>query len=487
MINRPTYHFTPERNWINDPNGLVYFDGHWHMFYQYNPFGIDWGHMSWGHAVSHDLAHWEHLPVALPEQPGYMIFSGSAAVDWRHTSGFGDGDTPPLVAAYTAHTEAEQTQHIAYSTDRGRTWMNYAGNPVISIGLKDFRDPKIMWHEPTRRWVMATVLAAQKQVRFYASPNLREWTHLSDFGSAGATDGVWECPDFFSLHVDHTPSSPFSGRGEKSEKWILKVDNGPSIDGHSGGQYFIGDFDGMTFTCDDPPERVRPLDFGADFYAVQSWNDAPDGRRVWLAWMSHWAYAARTPTSPWRGMMTLPRELSLRRFADELHLIQQPAQELQALRSAHYHIADVTLDEANTWLRAQGVRGAALEIEVVFEQKSPLPTSPHRGQEFGLRVRVGAAEETVIGYYPQEQQLFVDRSRAGDNSFSPRFDDRHAATVLHDDALKLHVFVDACSVEVFADEGRVVVSELIFPGNASDGLAVFGNTHVISMDVWVLS
>jgi fructan beta-fructosidase len=489
MTRRPVYHFTPPQNWLNDPNGLVYFDSEWHLFFQYNPFGMDWGHMSWGHAVSRDLAHWEHLPIALPEQPGYMIFSGCAAVDWDNSSGFGDGATPPLVVAYTAHRDGNEAQHIAYSLDRGRTWTNYVGNPVVDPGLKDFRDPKIFWHAPSRRWVMVTVLAMQQQVRFFGSPDLRSWTHLSDFGPAGATDGVWECPDFFLL------PSPQAGRGwgEAPEKWILKVDNGPSIAGHSGAQYFIGDFDGATFTCDDPPERVRPLDFGMDFYAAQSWNDAPDGRRIWLAWMSNPSYAGKTPTSPWRGMMTLPRELSLRRFEDGLHLVHQPARELQSLRRAHHHIAHVSVDEANAWLQAQGVRGVALEIEVTFSV-SPLPSASLQGRtaqwggEMGLRIRVGAAEETVIGYVPIEQQLYVDRSRAGDNSFSPRFDDRHAASMpLRDGALKLHVFMDACSVEVFADAGRVVLSELIFPKDDSDGVAVFGKgARVQSLDVWDL-
>jgi fructan beta-fructosidase len=493
-MSNPSFHFTAPQHWLNDPNGLVYLDGEWHLFFQHNPFGIDWGHMSWGHAVSRDLIHWEHLPVALPEQPGYMIFSGSAAVDWDNTGGFGDGAGPALVAAYTAHRDGNEAQHIAYSLDHGRTWTNYAGNPVIDLGLKDFRDPKIFWHAPAQRWVMATVLPDQRKVRFYGSSNLRDWTHLSDFGPAGSIGGVWECPDFFALKADPTPfPSPFAGRGDLREKWILKVDDQAGIGNASGGQYFIGDFDGVTFTCDDPPERVRPLDFGMDFYAAQSWNDAPDGRRVWLAWMSYWAYGAKTPTSPWRGMMSLPRELALRRFEDGLHLVHQPARELQALRRAHHHIADVSADEANAWLRAQDVRGTALEIEVTVSVPPP-PSASLQGRaaqwggEMGLRVRVGAAEETVIGYAPIEQQLYVDRSRAGDNSFSPRFDDRHAASVpLRDGALRLHVFVDACSVEVFADEGRVVLSELIFPSDTSDGVTVFGEgVRVQSLDVWNL-
>jgi len=469
----PFFHFTPPQYWLNDPNGMVFFDGEWHLFYQHNPFGMDWGHMSWGHAISRDLVHWEHLPTALPEQPEFMIFSGSAVVDWANTSGLGDGIIPPLIAAYTAHGTVEQAQHIAFSTDRGRTWMDYAANPVIALAQKDFRDPKIFWHAPTQHWVMAVALPLQKQVRFYGSPDLRAWTRLSDFGPSGVADGAWECPDFFPLHID----------GDVEQiKWVLKVDNGLSTGSASGGQYFIGDFDGATFACDDPPERVRPLDFGADFYAAQSWSDAPDNRRVWLAWMSHWAYAAKTPAAGWRGMMTLPREVALRTFADGPHLVQQPVRELQALRGEHHCIANVSSAEANAWLTAQGVSGAALEIDIAFAPHS------HACGEFGVRVRVGADEKTVIGYAPRQQQLFVDRSRAGDSSFSPGFDARLATTVpLRNGTLKLHVFVDACSVEVFAGDGRVVMSDLIFPKDDSTGVVVFGDARVQSLDLWLLS
>ncbi|MCS6846199.1 MAG: glycoside hydrolase family 32 protein [Anaerolineae bacterium] len=476
MMLRPRFHFTPPANWLNDPNGLVYFDGEWHLFYQHNPFGIDWGHMSWGHAVSRDFVHWEHLPVALPEQPGYMIFSGSAAVDWANTGGFGDGVRPPLVAAYTAHSPHEQTQHIAFSLDRGRTWTPYAGNPVIAIGSREFRDPKLFWHAPSGRWVMACALADRRQVRFYGSPNLRDWQHLSDFGPAGATAGLWECPDLFPLPVEGDPTQ---------QRWVLKVD-----DQRCGAQYFVGDFNGERFACDDPPS-VRRVDFGKDFYAAQSWNDAPGGRldtgsptrRVWLAWMSHWDYAARTPTAPWRGMMSAPRELALRRDDDGLCLVQRPVRELRVLRRAHWRIEDVACGAANDRLRAMDAHGTALEIAATF-------LACAGSAEFGLKVRVGAAEETVIGYNAAEGQLFVDRSRSGNVSFSPRFAERHAAPCpLRDGALALHVLVDACSVEVFADDGRVVISDLIFPEPESDGIEVFGDgaTRVQSLDVWALA
>ena len=247
---RPQFHFTPEKDWMNDPNGLVYYEGEYHLFYQYNPFGNQWGHMSWGHAVSPDMVHWKHLPLALPEADGVMCFSGSAVVDWHDTSGFGKNGQPPLVAIYTGMRVADgrQFQCIAYSNDQGRTWTKYAGNPVIDIGSDNFRDPKVQWYEPTKSWLMTVSLSAEHRVRFYGSPNLKDWTLLSEFGPAGATGGVWECPDLFQL--------PMPGTDEK--RWVLAVNMNPgSIAGGSGGQYFIGQFDGKQF-APDPDSLLKP-------------------------------------------------------------------------------------------------------------------------------------------------------------------------------------------------------------------------------------
>lgn len=247
---RPLYHFTPEKNWMNDPNGMVYHDGEWHLFYQYNPFGDKWGHMSWGHAVSRNLLSWEHLPVALPEENGIMIFSGSAVMDGGNTSGFGKDGQPPMVAIYTAHTDKNQSQALAFSNDRGRTWTKYSANPVLDIGDKDFRDPKVIWHEPSQRWIMTVAWPVHRKVRFYASPDLKTWTHLSDFGPAGAVAGIWECPDLFPLKVE--------GGGEK---WVLIVNVGSGAPAAgSGGQYFVGDFDGKVFKLEAPPAPAQAKD-----------------------------------------------------------------------------------------------------------------------------------------------------------------------------------------------------------------------------------
>jgi len=256
---RPQFHFTPQRNWMNDPNGMVFFEGEWHLFYQYNPLGDRWGHMSWGHAVSRDLVRWEHLPLALAEEEGIMIFSGSVVVDWKNTSGFGADGKPPLVALYTGHREGRQDQRLAYSRDRGRTWTKFAQNPVLDVKMADFRDPKVFWHDATSRWVMTVALAAEKKIHFYSSPDLRQWKYVGEFGPAGATDGLWECPDLFPL--------PAEGGGQK---WVLIVNinpGGPA--GGSGCQYFVGDFDGARFTPDPLPEAlgefVPPGTLLADF------------------------------------------------------------------------------------------------------------------------------------------------------------------------------------------------------------------------------
>jgi fructan beta-fructosidase len=255
---RPQFHFTPAQNWMNDPNGLVYYKGEYHLFYQHNPFGDTWGHMSWGHAVSRDLVHWQQLPVAIPEQGDEMVFSGSAVVDYGNTSGFGSRGNPAMVAIYTSAYPDDQKQSLAYSTDRGRTWTRYAGNPVLDDADREFRDPKVFWYAPQRKWIMAVSMAVQRKIRFYSSPNLKQWTLMSDFGPANATGGVWECPDLFPLALDGNP---------RKTKWVLVVNLNPGgIAGGSAAQYFVGDFDGRRFTADNAGAYTPPAgDVFADF------------------------------------------------------------------------------------------------------------------------------------------------------------------------------------------------------------------------------
>ena len=485
---RPQYHFTPEKNWMNDPNGMVFYEGEYHLFYQYNPAGDKWGHMSWGHAVSPDMVHWTHLPLALAEADNVMIFSGSAVVDWKNSSGFGKDGRPPLVAVYTGFrtTDRVQFQCIAYSNDKGRTWTKYSGNPVIDINSMDFRDPKVQWHDATRRWIMTVSLSAEHKVRFYGSDNLKAWTLLSEFGPAGATGGVWECPDLFEL--------PLPGTNDK--RWVLVVNMNPgSVAGGSGGQYFIGRFDGTQFVADRdsliPPrpgrsasESAHWFDYGPDYYAAVSWSDVPasDGRRLWLGWMSNWEYGGDVPTSPWRSAMSIPREVGLSRTAEGIRLVQKPAREVESLRDRHFAFKSGDVSEANAWLKERHVQGDQLELMVEFAPRSS-------GTE-GVKVLKSDTEATVIGVDRQRGRAFVDRTQSGNVTFHQKFSGVYDAPLaVHDGRVKLHLFVDASSVEVFVNDGERVFTSLVYPSAASRGVEFFGSmtsARITSLNVWTL-
>lgn len=804
---RPQLHFAPERNWVNDPNGPIWYDGEYHLFFQYNPEGDLWGNMSWGHAVSPDLVHWEELPVAIPYGEEEHIFSGTVVVDEENTSGFGRPGSPAMVAVYTSWYPATgvQAQSLAYSTDRGRTWTKYAGNPVLDLASREFRDPKVFWYEDGGYWVMAVVLATERRLQLYRSDDLRSWTHMSDFGPANAVGGVWEMPDLFELPVDGDPDRT---------KWVLVMNLNPgSIAGGSGAQYFIGDFDGTRFTADDvvtgrpppsgdvfadfeedgwapgwtvtgtafgdrpatgalpgqqgvsgyagsalvnsfvdgdrsqgtltsPPFTIRRdyvnllvgggnhpwqpgagdgappsgvlvadfestgfgdwsvtgdafgsgpaagdapcqagvtgflgerlansfhdgdpalcdtapdggtgsltspditithdylsflvgggphddtavrllvdgvpvrsasgaesgalnwaswdlrdlagrtarieildanaggwghvmadhfvlsdepaqprstetavnlvvdgetvrtatgrnsevldwaswdvhdlvgrtakievvdrnsggwghvltdrimfadepvlselqhydwLDFGKDFYAALTVEDHPDDRRVAIAWMSNWEYAAVTPTEGWRGAMSLPRELALRTVDGELRLTQRPVAAMAALHGAGrtYRLRDRTVDDRVLMLPTRA-HGTTLEIAAVFD--------PGDAEEFGLHVRSGVGERTVIGYDARREELFVDRRASGDVDFHPAFGGVHAGPLVPgpDGQVRMKVYVDRSSVEVFGGRGETVVTDLVYPRLSSRGIAVYaegGDVTVRSLRV----
>ena len=471
---RPQFHFTPEINWMNDPNGLVYFEGEYHLFYQHNPFGNEWGHMSWGHAVSRDLVHWEHLPLALAEQDGTMIFSGGAVIDWHNTSGFGDGSRPPMVAIYTGHRRDNQSQHIAYSLDRGRTWTKYAGNPVLDIGEKDFRDPKVFWHAPTERWVMVVSLAVAKKLQFYSSSDLKAWKLESEFGPAGVEGkSNWECPDLFELPIE----------GSDETRWVLEVDMGQgAIAGGSGGEYFVGTFDGKRFVPEPGDSSAKWVDYGRDFYAPISWSDIPneDGRRIWIGWMNNWE-TCLLPTSPWRSAMSVPRSLSLRHTPTGLTLIQRPVRELERLRGKR--LVSLAGREVSGTLKLNGNHQGALEILVELE--------PGTSNSCGLRVAVGENEQTILGIDTKTNELFVDRRRSGDVSFHPRFAGRHAGPITpRDGVYEIRVLLDRSSVEVFGGDGQCVLTERIFPSPSSRRVEVYtegGTATIRSLNVWTLS
>lgn len=466
---RPQVHFTPERNWMNDPNGLVYAFGEWHLFFQHNPFGNTWGHMSWGHAVSPDLMHWEHLPVAIPERGDLMAFSGSAVYDKHNTSGLGTGAESPLVAIYTGHDSRRnrQSQRVAYSNDRGRTWTDDERNPVIPLELEHFRDPKVFWHDETSRWIMVVSLADQTRASFYASPDLIHWDNLSDWGPAGAT-GVpnWECPDLFEL--------PVEGTGES--KWVLCINvGGNAAAGGSGGQYFVGEFDGTAFHNDNPDDLVLWIDHGADFYAAQTYDNAPDGRRVCIAWMNDWRYANQIPTHPWRSAMSIPRELSLIKTPDGVRLRQLPVRELETLRLSANEFGPQTITSKGFDLSGEVPSWDALEIELEFELRD--------ATRFGVRLFEDDRHATVVGYDLRLREMFVDRRRSGESGFSPDFAAFHSAPLHPDqlDRVRLRLIVDQSSIEAFGQDGEAAITDRVFPPPSARGISLFAERGEIEL------
>jgi sucrose-6-phosphate hydrolase SacC (GH32 family) len=595
---RPEFHFSPSRNWMNDPNGMVYFAGEYHLFFQYNPYGIDWGNMSWGHAKSKDLVHWEHLPVAIPVENGVMAFSGCVVVDHENSSGFGINGQPPLVAVYTG-AGTYQDQRLAFSTDSGLTWKTYAGNPVIDLYSNNFRDPKVIWHEPTRKWIMVVSLAEYRKIRFYASADLKNWEVLQDFGPVGNLSGVWECPDLFPLNVDEDPSKT---------KWVLVHSIGPGLE-----QYFIGDFDGRKFTWEksdlegilvedfekadyngwtatgnafgekpvsgnlqgqqavsgylgyqlvnsfrngdgsmgrllSPPfliqknylsfligggnhpagtyiklmvndkvvatatgmndeflewkswnvqefigqqghiaivdsvsggwghinvdhiiqtdlpvqtPRFGKVDFGKDFYASQSFSDVPGNRRIWMAWMNNWSYAGEVPTTPWRGIMSTPREVQLITVNGEVRLVQKPVPGIDTIALPVISLQNKAAEEVAAALKGLQLRTYRIRVKTM---------AGHTGG-FTLKVRKGTTQETVIAVDTERQEIRFDRSRSGALTGNQIFSDRQIAPLMNEgQPAELELLVDNCSVEIFANQGLTAISNQIFPDSTSTGM-----------------
>ncbi|MGO4271825.1 glycoside hydrolase family 32 protein [Paenibacillus sp. TAF58] len=476
---RPQLHFTPKQQWLNDPNGMVFYEGEYHLFYQYHPESTVWGPMHWGHAVSQDLVHWEHLPIALAPDEHGAIFSGSVVVDKHDTSGFFGGKSG-LVAVFTHHDTIpgtdliRQRQSLAYSMNRGRTWTKYANNPVLmEEALPDFRDPKVFWYNPQQSWVM--VVAAGDEVRFYTSPNLKDWTYSGEFGlGQGSHDGVWECPDVFELPVDGDANHT---------RWVLIVSIGDDANFPEGSrtQYFIGFFNGDTFVPEESPAPLLWLDHGRDNYAGVTWSDVPEqqGRRLFIGWMNNWKYANVIPTSEWRGAMTLPRELTLTKEAEGVRLLQKPIRELQAQRRDEKNWAAFELKSSEITVS----QGELLEIIAEFEFDDAL--------EFGLKLRASETEETIVGYSTHEQLLFVDRSRSGVIDFHADFACKHSALLEAETGnVKMRIFVDRSSIEVFANDGKLVMTDQIFPLSSSAGIKLYakdGGVKVKSLTIYTLN
>lgn len=454
---RPQFHFSPLDTFTNDPNGLVHYKGVYHLFYQQRIFTGATG-MSccdWGHAVSADLVNWEQRPVAIhrvpasESTPGEAIFSGSAVVDWGNTSGFGTADNPPLVAVYTASRRGSQTQKLAYSVDEGTTWQVYAGNPVLDIQSGNFRDPKVFWYEPLKRWTM--VIYESRGTQFYTSPNLKEWTYQSTFGTG------FECPDFFPLALDGDATR---------QKWVLFEANG---------EYWVGDFDGTRFTPDGTTPRDR-MDYGTNYYAAQTFSDTP-GRRILVSWISTGFRRNGIWTElPWMGAMTVARQLNLRTIDGRPQIVLQPVQELEGLRTSGVTVRRVTIAAESSVPLAPGVQGSELDIEVTIE--------PGTSSESGLRVLAGHGLYTTIGYDARTNEVFIDRARAGrqdglgGNGASGR-------VALPREALgkpvNLRILVDRSTLEVYADGGSRVLTANVLPlvnSVMTDGASV-GDTRLL--------
>lgn len=421
---RPQVHFSPRQHWTNDPNGLVYFRGEYHLFFQYNPFGDVWGHMSWGHAVSKDLLHWRELPVAIPEKDGEMVFTGSVVVDQKNSSGLCAANTECMVAVYTGYRKDAkgtlQNQNLAYSRDNGRTWTRYAGNPVLDLHMSDFRDPSVFWDETAGHWVMAVALPLEHKVQLYSSPDLKQWTRMSEFGPMGDVAGDWECPDLLRVPANVK---------NKSDVWVMKVGLNPGApQGGSGEQYFVGSFDGTRFNAGSQTGSPGWTNYGKDDYCAISFNHLPAGAKpVLLGWMNNWQYAAKLPTSPWRGQMSVPRRLSYVSDAAGLALQQEPV--IAPLRGTHAAITST----------AESVHEAPFEMMLHF--------NPRTQEPFGVKLFSDGSHWTEIGFDPAKAVFYIDRTNSS-QTVAPEFPVRTTAPLQKQRPYDLHLIVDRSSVVI---------------------------------------
>jgi levanase/fructan beta-fructosidase len=502
---RPVYHYTPHKNWTNDPNGLIWLNGEYLLYNQYNPFDYKWGHMSWGHAVSKDLVDWKELPVAIPEIMGTdttLRFSGSAVWDKNNSSGFCTSPKGCLVAIYTADQPAlkKESQFIAYSNDGGLSYTNYAGNPVIDLHMKDFRDPNVIRMEKDQRWLMTVALPNEHKVRFYGSHDLKSWDLLSEFGGdQGDTRNIWECPSLTPLPVD----------GDSSRiKWLLMVSSG-NPDAQTGMQYFIGDFDGKTFTNNNPADVRMFVDYGSTFYAAIPWNNLPPGQHMMLGWLVQGA----TPTYPWTGQMSIPRDLSLRTTADGIRLFQEPAEMIsrkldrlshgRVTRRKDMAIGDAGVDlgaaahlSGNTfWIRADvrvGDAGAG-GSGAAGSGGMGAGGSGRTGVGFRIASQKDAAgnvvDGTIVGYDAASHRLYIDKTQSGGQPNGYDSLVHYIPVQPVNGVLTLEILVDNSSLEVFAGNGARVYTTMIYPGPGADGLSLFakgGDFRVRDLAIWNL-
>ena len=427
---RPLYHHTPQYGWMNDPNGMFYKDGVWHLCYQYNPYGSQWENLSWGHSTSTDLINWKAEPTALEPDALGMMFSGCCVVDKNNTAGFGKD---AIIALYTT-AGARQTQSLAYSTDGGKTFTKYADNPIITSNVPDFRDPHVFWNAEAGFWNM--ILAAGQQMSIYSSKDLKEWKHESDFGAEyGNHGGVWECPDLMKMNV----------KGTNKDKWMLICNINPGGPfGGSATQYFIGQFDGHKFTCEDEPSETKWMDYGKDHYATITFDNAPEGRHVGIAWMSNWQYANQVPTKQYRSANSIVRDFGLFEYKGETYCSITPAKEMLAARGAR--VSQPT---------------EACEIVVTVKGDAQ------------IILRNAKGERVVMTYDDEEETFDMDRRRSGNSSFSDAFPVATSSPT-YGKVRQLRIFVDRCSVEAFDGDGKMCMTNLVFPSTPYDKIIVKG-------------
>ena len=432
---RPLYHHTPQYGWMNDPNGMFYKDGVWHLCYQYNPYGSQWENLSWGHSTSTDLINWKAEPTALEPDALGMMFSGCCVVDKNNTAGFGKD---AIVALYTT-AGARQTQSLAYSTDGGKTFTKYADNPIITSNVPDFRDPHVFWNEEAGFWNM--ILAAGQQMSIYSSKDLKEWKHESDFGAEyGNHGGVWECPDLMKMNV----------KGTNKDKWMLICNINPGGPfGGSATQYFIGQFDGHKFTCEDEPSETKWMDYGKDHYATITFDNAPEGRHVGIAWMSNWQYANQVPTKQYRSANSIVRDFGLFEYKGETYCSITPAKEMLAARGAR--VSQPT---------------EACEIVVTVKGDAQ------------IILRNAKGERVVMTYDDEEETFDMDRRRSGNSSFSDAFPVATSSPT-YGKVRQLRIFVDRCSVEAFDGDGKMCMTNLVFPSTPYDKIIVKGKAKAV--------
>jgi fructan beta-fructosidase len=446
---RPQLHFSPKEKWMNDPNGMILHNGEYHLFYQFYPGGTTWGPMHWGHAISKDLVRWQHLPIALyPDSLG-LIFSGSAVIDKENSTGFGTKENPPMVAIFTYHSmEKEkagrsdyQSQGIAYSNDNGRTWKKYEGNPVLkNQGVKDFRDPKVFYHDESRKWVM--ILAVKDHIELWASADLKSWNKLSEFGyEYGGHGGVWECPDLFKLKID----------GENKVKWVMLVSINPGgPNGGSATQYFAGEFDGRTFIPEVDKSQMVWIDHGPDNYAGVTFSNVPNDRKIFLGWMSNWAYAQEVPTHPWRSAMTAPRDLSLKRVNDKLYVRSFISPEFIANATDVKNLSSLIISGETPVQEAGDVSKSV--VKATFDAKA-----------FTITLSNERNQMMLLGFDASENKFFIDRSKSGKIDFSKNYNVKSFAPRISTiDKINVTMVIDVASIEVFFDDGVTVMTSVFF-------------------------